>query len=217
LTVTHAETGQDVALSFGRQGLLFILMLDLGDPADFILFPRMIHELERGETETVTWFVQKRYRQMAQWPALLFINRGASGATAERWATIRAQAKDSPFGLVRCNFSPEIDAAFGINDLGDEFRKPVRSRVPTLFVSGSLDANTPPERAERARRGFSRSRHLIVENGGHDLILSHPDVHVAIRAFFAGEDIEGLEIKLPVPRFAVLAGDDDLVNHRALQ
>ena len=217
LTVEHPETGEEVTLLLGRQGFQFILLLDLGDPADFILFPRVVHEIEQGETQTLTWFARRRYRQMAEWPALLFINRGASGATADRWAKIRSQAKQSPFGMVRCNYSPEIDAAFGIEDLGDGFREPVRSKVSTLFVSGSLDANTPPERAERAQRGFPNSEHLVVENGGHDTILNHPEVHTAIRSFFEGGSVADVHIAMPVPRFAILEGHDDLVLHPALE
>lgn len=214
--LVHPETGARVELLLGRQGLRFILMLDLGDPRDFIIFPRMIHELENGSTDTLAWFVDKRYQQMAAWPALLFINRGASGATPERWAEIRRQAESSPFGLARCNFSPEIDAAFGIEDLGDDFRAAVHSDVKTLFVSGTLDANTPPERAEAAMRGFPNAQHLIVENAGHDGIFNHPEVHATIRAFFADQPVDEVKITSPIPQFCLLEGRDLLVSHPAL-
>lgn len=216
LEVSHPDSGKLVSVKLGAHGLRFILLLDLGDPADFIMFPRMIHELEQGKHETVRWFVEKRFRQLCHWPALLFINRGASGATSERWSMIRAQAASSPFGLTRCNFSPELDQAFGIRDLGDEFRAPVRSQVPTLFLSGSLDANTPPARADKAREGFPNSTHLILENGGHDAILQSPALHAAIRAFFAGADVSSLEVSLPSPRFALLTGPDAVVQHPSL-
>ncbi len=216
IPVAHPSSGEQLTLSLGRYGLQFILLLDLGDPADFVVFPRLVHELEQGRTDTVSWFVRRRYRQMSDWPAVLFINRGSSGATAERWAMIRSQAMSSPFGMVRCLFSPEIDAAFGVQDLGDEFRKPVESDVPSLFVSGSLDANTPPERATDAMRGFSQAQHLLVENGGHDSLLDRPEVHEAIRAFFDEQAQEPATIALPTPTFALLDGADDLVRHPSL-
>jgi pimeloyl-ACP methyl ester carboxylesterase len=213
----HPGSGQAVTLQLGPHGLLFILLFDLADPADFIVFPRMVHEWEQGKTDTLAWFVRKRYRQMSRWPAVVFINRGASGATAERWTEIRSQAETSLFGMTRCFFSPELDAAFGIDDLGDAFRAPARCTVPTLFVSGSLDANTPPAQAEAARSQFPDSRHLILENGGHDSILDRPEVHEAIRAFFDGQKLADSRVELPVPRFALLEGPDELVSHPSLR
>ena len=60
-------------------------------------------------------------------------------------------------------------------DLGPDFRAPVESRVPTLFISGSLDGRTPTANAHEVLRGFPDARHLIVENGGHgDGFPFHP-------------------------------------------
>lgn len=217
IPVEHPESGEAVALELGRHGFQLILLFDLGDPSDLVVFPRMVHEIERGETSTLSWFVTKRYRQMCSWPAVAFLHRASSGATASRWARIRDEAETSPFGMARCFFSPDVDAAFGVEDLGDAFREPVRSDVPTLFVSGDLDANTPPEQAEEARRGFPRSRHLVIRNGGHDALMDLPAVHETIRAFFAGQPVDDVRIELPAPRFALLEGPDPEVDHPALR
>ena len=48
-------------------------------------------------------------------------------------------------------------------DLGDEFLAPVKSNVPVLFVSGTLDARTPIATAEEYRGGFPNSQHLILD------------------------------------------------------
>ncbi|MEM6794344.1 MAG: alpha/beta hydrolase, partial [Acidobacteriota bacterium] len=44
---------------------------------------------------------------------------------------------------------------------------PVKTAVPVLLLSGALDPVTPPSSAEQAAAGFARSRHLVVESGGH--------------------------------------------------
>jgi pimeloyl-ACP methyl ester carboxylesterase len=212
----YADVDADVELLLGRYGLQLLLLMETGDPEELALFPRLVHELEQGRTDLLRWFVEARYEQLATFPALLFINRASSGATAERWSRIRREAESSPFGLVRCFFSPELDEAFGIQDLGDAFRAPVQSEVPTLFVSATLDGKTPPRRAEAAREGFPGSAHLILENGGHNDLLSHASVHEAVQRFFAGEAMEDERVALPPLRFALLEGPDPLVSHPAL-
>jgi pimeloyl-ACP methyl ester carboxylesterase len=216
--VRHPETGEQVELRLGRQGLQLVLVLELGDPEDLALFPRLVYELENGRTDVLRWFVELRYEQLTEFPALLFVNRGASGATPERWERIYSEAPASPFGLVRCLFSPELDRAFGIVDLGDGFRSPVESDVPALFVSATLDGKTPPERAESARQGFSRSAHVILENAGHNDLVDHPEAHRRVIRFLSGEELDDERIAaLPPIRFALLAGDDPLVEHPALE
>lgn len=51
------------------------------------------------------------------------------------------------FGGVTNFLLPAVNEVWQPKDLGDEFRKPVKSNRPALFISGTLDANTPPHRA----------------------------------------------------------------------
>ena len=216
LSFPHPESGEDVVLHLGRQGLQFLLLMELGDPRELALFPRLVHELEQGKTDVLGWMARLRYGQLSSLPVLLFINRGASGASPERRERIRREAELSPFGMVRCFFSPELDRAFGIRDLGEAFREAVQSDVRTLFVSGTLDGKTPPRRAERARTGFSRSTHIVLENGGHNDVLHRPEVHARILRFLAWEELEDETISLPALEFALLEGEDPSIEHPAL-
>ena len=217
LEVRDPRSGERVELLLGRHGLQFLLVLELGDPEELALFPRLVFELEQGRTDVLTWFVELRHRQLSTLPALLFINRGASGATRERWRRIDREAAVSPFGRVRCLFFPELADALGIADLGDAFRADVESEVPTLFVSGTLDGKTPSERAERVRQGFAQSSHLLLQNGGHNALVQHAEVHARVARFLAGEAFDPEPIVLPELRFAVLEGADPLVDHPALR
>jgi pimeloyl-ACP methyl ester carboxylesterase len=216
VTVTDAA-GADVEVAVGRFGLQLILVADLGDTSDLPVFPRLIHSIDRGDPTMLRWFIQKRHRQFSALPVLMFVNRGASGATKERWARIGREARTSVFGRARTLFSPEIDRALGTPDLGDAFRAPVTSDVPTLFVSGTLDAHTPPEQAERVRDGFARSSHVIVENGGHEDILRNREVMGRILAFLAGEEVGDERIPAPQPRFVALEGRVATAGHPSLR
>jgi pimeloyl-ACP methyl ester carboxylesterase len=73
----------------------------------------------------------------------------------------------------------------------------VKARVPALLISGTLDPRTPPDRAEATRLGFAGSEHVIVENGGHEL-LPLPAVQDLVLAFLDGRP-DRTPIALPPP------------------
>jgi pimeloyl-ACP methyl ester carboxylesterase len=68
-----------------------------------------------------------------------------------------------------------------------DLHAPLHSDVPTLLLSGEADPVTPPADAERAGRGLSRHRHLVIPGAGHGQLgmgciptlmaefLDHPD------------------------------------------
>ena len=74
--------------------------------------------------------------------------------------------------------------------LPESFRAPIISTLPTLFISGSLDSNTPPYQAEEVRWGFPNSVHVIVENAGHESTLPLPEVQKADGGFSEGSGCE---------------------------
>jgi fermentation-respiration switch protein FrsA (DUF1100 family) len=74
------------------------------------------------------------------------------------------------------------------------------STLPALFLSGTLDTNTPPFHAEEVRWGFPNSTHLIIENSGHEMLPS-PEVQAVIVDFFKGADVSNRNVSFPRPRF----------------
>ena len=65
----------------------------------------------------------------------------------------------------------------------------IRTNVPTLFISGSLDNNTPPFQADEVRRTFRSSTHLIVENAGHESMVVDSRVQQTIVDYLRGGDV----------------------------
>ena len=70
--------------------------------------------------------------------------------------------------------------------------------IPALFISGSLDSNTPPYQAEQVRWGFPNSVHLIVENAGHESTLPLREVQQAMVDFLKGVDVTARRIVAPM-------------------
>jgi pimeloyl-ACP methyl ester carboxylesterase len=96
---------------------------------------------------------------------------------------------------------PGIDEAVGSPDLGDRFRSPIRTNVPTLFFSGSLDNNTPPFQADEVRSTFRTSTHLIVENAGHESMVVAPQVQQTMVDYLRGGDVSKTKVALPPLKF----------------
>ncbi len=173
----------------------------MADPSGAAQVPLLYRELALGRYERATALLCREfcspgssYRGM---PDAMDI---ASGITAPRLALIRREAATAILGDA-INFA--MPHALGLRlslDLGDEFRAPLRSAVPTLFISGTLDGRTSPTEAREEIRGLRNGKHLIVENGGHNIFEADQRVADAVLAFFRGADVPSL-IRLEPPKF----------------
>jgi pimeloyl-ACP methyl ester carboxylesterase len=94
------------------------------------------------------------------------------------------QAGSALLGYATLDFEDACDG-WGVPELDGSYRTAVRSKVPALFISGTLDGRTPVSNAEEVRRGFPNSAHLIVDGASHgdDLFISTPAILSAIMSF----------------------------------
>lgn len=194
-----------VEMPVGKFALQFILRMDIGDASDIPVFPRLLYEIDRGETQLLAQFVQKRLPIFQSFNVMTLVMDSASGASTERRAAIEIQAKESAFGNVgNFPFYPEVIEIFEVPDLGQEFRSPLISDVPTLFLTGTLDWNSPPYQAELIRFGFNNAEHITVVNAGHEQILPQPEIFKAMIEFMAGQAVGDREVQAPPIRFVPL-------------
>lgn len=130
----------------------------------------------------------------------------ASGQTAARRALIQQEAKGTLLEDIFNLPFPGICEEWKAPDLGDEFRSAVRSEVPVLFISGTLDARTPISNAEEYRKGFPNSTHIIIEGAVHSdpLFLSSPKIKDGMMEFLRGQPVSVTKIAGPPMKFAPL-------------
>src|SRR5262249_42589214 len=131
-------------------------------------------------------------------PASIFTMRCATSATPGREERI---AREGPSSLLRdlTDFAEErVCRAWGVAPLPEEFREPVRSSLPILFVSGTLDGIAPESNAAEVMKGFPAGRHLRVAGAAH-LGLGYEDLATrsAIVRFFDGSRPGSLQVALP--------------------
>ncbi len=197
--------GQRVTLPVGPFGLDLILRLDIGDASDIPVFPRLLHSIDQGDTRLLRWFVQKRAGFTAGIPAMSFMTDAASGASASRLALIAREAPRSRFGNM-ANFPfPDLAEEWRAPALAPDFREPVRSGVPTLFMCGELDWNTPPAQARATAASFRNGTVIFVGNAGHEQVYTHANIRAAMTRFLRGEDVGDVTAAHPPLRFVPLA------------
>jgi pimeloyl-ACP methyl ester carboxylesterase len=157
--------------------------------------------LEAGQTGPVAPLVWDYFfahpLTMSGMPELM---DAASGISARRLALVRRQARGSLSGTALNFPMPQLGGAVPGLDLGDRFRREIRSNHPVLLFAGDLDVRTPLEEQAAATAGLSRLHRILVRNGGHDLFEAHPDVPGLLVAFFSGRPVTVSELTLPRPR-----------------
>lgn len=123
----------------------------------------------------------------------------ASGVSAARMARFDAEAKTAITGRALNFPMPQMRDGLPGLDLGDAFRREVRSSIPTLMLSGDLDVRTPLGEQDSAVAGLTRLHKVRVTNGGHDLFEAHPAIPGLLVDFFSGRRPTVRELRLPAP------------------
>jgi pimeloyl-ACP methyl ester carboxylesterase len=86
-----------------------------------------------------------------------------------------------------------------------DLKQPLRSGVPALLLSGEADPVTPPEGAERAARGFTDAKHVVLRGQGHGQITVGCAPKLLARFIDAGTtkdlDVSCLAAAAPAPFF----------------
>lgn len=124
----------------------------------------------------------------------------ASGISPERNALVSGQSPVALLGDAPNFPMPHLANESGSFRMPDEFRETPSSDVPTLVLSGTLDARTYPEAALEATAGLTERTMITVENGGHNLFFDHPDIVPDIIAFLAGENLEDKVLIADLPK-----------------
>ena len=177
------NTGQAVSVTIGEFDVQWLTAGSIGDPSILSQLPYLYSLLAAGNFASIARFVAgSRTRSML---AMSFTMDCASGASPKRLEEIRRESTETLLGDAVDFPLPYVCDAWPHATLGDAFRSPVRSDVPTQFISGTLDGRTPVSNAEEVRSGFPNSGHLILEGAGHSdgLVLSTPRIREVMVEF----------------------------------
>ena len=70
---------------------------------------------------------------------------------------------------------------------------PLKTDIPTLFITGTLDCRTPVAQVEETMKGFSDVRHIRVVNAGHEQSLWNKETFdESIPDFLSGKEVKSI-------------------------
>jgi pimeloyl-ACP methyl ester carboxylesterase len=200
LTVTDAQTKRPVSIRVGKIGLQWLVRHTMTDARNYTRLPALFHTIDQSDYSLLTRYIEPLYHGFQGRSPMANAVDCSVGWSAERLAQSRRETPPSLFSDVNLQRTAEICKAVGIPESGSPLQRRLWSLLPTLFVSGTLDTNTPPFQAEEVRWGFPNSTHLIVENGGHETLPSS-EVQTVIVDFFKGQDVRGRTVSFERPHF----------------
>lgn len=172
-----------------------------GGELDFITrLPMLMAALDAGRYEAIAGGVVAGLKQRPLRTAMTYTMHLASGVSPERLRRIQAQVPGALLGdAINFPFSdPGFQAAWGVEDLGEEFRGPLRSPVPALFLSGRYDGRTSIDDAEDVRSGFPNSAHVVIDGVAHDFYGATPAIRDMMMRFLRGEPVRDTMISVPL-------------------
>ena len=196
ITVKNKQTGQPVAISVGKFGFQSWFSASFGGPE----IPALLYTMKRGDYSIFTRIIEDVYNGGFGDSLMARAVNCGSRWSAERLSRVKNEAERSPLGDAASAGLLELCDIVGNPDLGPAFRSPISSTIPTLFITGTLDNNTPLYQVEEIRWRFPNSVHVIVENGGHELLPS-PTVQSFVVDFFKGQELGKRFILQSRPRF----------------
>lgn len=177
-----------VTLVIGRYDFLAFVNGAIGNGEGMAYVPALIAAALRNDFTLPARYILTDRRLTSIGSAMGYAVDCASGASAGRRRRIERETRTSLFGAVANDPLSGACDVWGVRDAGEAFRRPVRSDVPTLFISGTLDLNTPLTNVRAAARGFPNGRSLVVDGASHGdgLFIATPDIARAMLDFLAG-------------------------------
>lgn len=164
--------------------------------------PRLYLALEAGKTQVLAALLPQMVGQLglSGMPEAMDL---ASGISRRRLTLVEREAKMAVFGDALNFPMPHLLGLIPGVDLGAGFRASFRIPNPSLLVAGSLDGRTVLEEQAEVAAQFTNKTQVLVENAGHNVFESHPQVQDMIVRFFKGEAVANTMLRLPPPKFQI--------------
>lgn len=202
VSITPPGASAPVTLTIDGFAIQLLASGMIADPASVRRLPLFYATLDSGN---YTQAAQQLYAQfLARPPTFAGMPEAmdlASGISPARAARLEREFATAILGDALNFPMPHIAGIRPQIDLGDGFRAPFTSNVPTLFISGTLDGRTYPAEAAETVKGFAKGARLIVEHGGHNIYEADPRIGEAVMAWFKGQAVPAT-IRFDPPKFA---------------
>lgn len=195
LEIFNKHKNEKQKIMVGKIGLQTILRNDIGNPAAIESMPAFIYALDKGDYSGLSKKMEAIYNNFSL-SIMGLCTDCASGVSPERLLVIKKETDTAMMSNVNTQWSDAVCSKLGIDKLDANYKKRAWCSSPALFITGSLDINTPIFQAEEIRMGFPNSKHVVVENGGHETIPIE-QIQKIIVDFM--NDIQTISISISLP------------------
>jgi pimeloyl-ACP methyl ester carboxylesterase len=160
-------------IELGKFDLQLALCSCFGSRGEQAAIPRHLIAMLRGD---YSWLAELSLEFRGSWflSGMQQLMDCASGATLERREKILVESRQTLLGNAINTPFPQLEKAWDGFDVGEAFRTPLETPVPTLFSSGTLDGRTPPSNATELRSSFANAGHLVIEGAAHQQMYDVP-------------------------------------------
>ncbi len=191
-TAVDPLTGDQVPVAIGPLDLQLAIADHLGAAERLDELREVAVHLDRGDWEPLAGdLLRQRKRWLGQ--VMPYAVACASGASEARRRQVAAEAASAVVGRQLDFAVPDVCGALGVEPLDAALRQSVRSPVPVLVVSGTLDARTPAQNGQDVLRHLSHGVEIVVDGAGHgdDLLVATPQIAARVAAFLRGGAVAG--------------------------
>ncbi|WP_372770894.1 alpha/beta fold hydrolase [Pseudoalteromonas sp.] len=210
VTVTVPKRGgEPYTLLFQKHHMQMLASMMIADPNQYLaMLIQVYQDLDKGNYALLQNILGRGIfaEEHIHFRLMSLAMDVASGISNERLARVRAEAASSLLGEALNFPMPALALIDKKLDLGDDFRTPLKSNVPTLLLTGSLDGRTYPSEQIQSVTGLSKLTQVTVTNAGHNLYTVSPKVLEVMHAFMKGEKITLSKIDLPEPNLQFAMG-----------
>lgn len=202
ITSKNPDTGETIELGIGKLDVQLLLSyIMLKNPDTIQQVPALVLAMHAGDFTHAAAPIADIRHYFHQLNPMALAMDAASGISDKRWKEVLEQANGAVLGRAGNLPFPDINDALGVKDLGDDFRAPLVSNLPTLFFSGNYDGRTYIEEQKMVAEGFSNKAFIVLDGAGHDLFMSTPEVGDLMLDFLNGEMVESRRINVGPLKF----------------
>ncbi|MEO8484152.1 MAG: alpha/beta fold hydrolase [Acidobacteriota bacterium] len=162
----------------------------------------LYRRMDQGDFAAIAQLIQSRCLDPRAGRFTAFRGMGeimdlSSNWSAARKALWQSQVAQSALGDAHNYPVPQGLGDWPDLDIDPAWRQPLKTSIPTLFLTGTADGRLPMESQAATMRGFSRGRQIVIDGGGHNLFEQSVDIQEATRLFLASGRVVQPRIVLP--------------------
>lgn len=184
--------GNEIKVGIGKFDIqLLTSVLWTKNPSDIKSLPIRYQRMANGDFQEAaqTIYRLRAYASSGDYYGMGLLMDAMTGCSEDKFRVIEQEDKISILGRTTNFPFPDLAKGLGLPDLGESYRKDIKSSAHGIFLSGTLDGRTFIEDAFRIAKGFRNVKHVVLENAGHDMFEQSPKVQELIVQYMRGQAI----------------------------